>query len=75
MADTSEYDVTVDRSRLASRADTVALVAYAFPLFIPVAFYLGYRLRQRGNDFGETVIGRAFGALFLYLFIAWYLTG
>jgi len=66
--------VTVDRSRLASRADTLSLAAFAFPLLAPVVFYYGRRLVARGNPFGQKIIGRAIGALLWGLFLAWYVT-
>lgn len=67
--------VTVNRSRLASRADTLSLAAFAFPVLAPVVFYYGRRLVGRGNAFGRVVIGRAIGALLWGLFLAWYLAG
>jgi hypothetical protein len=68
-------DVTVDRTRLASRADTLSLAAFALPLLAPLVFYYGRRLVARGNGFGRVVIGRAIGALLWGLFLAWYLSG
>lgn len=64
-----DHDVTVDRSKLASRADTLALASYAFPLLAPLAFYYGYKLRERGHKMGDRVIGQAIGAVVLYVII------
>lgn len=69
-----EDSVTVDRSRLASRTDTLSLVAFAFPILAPLVLYYGRRLQQRGDPFGRVAIGRAIGALLWGLFLAWYLT-
>lgn len=52
------------RDRLASRANTLSLAAYVFPLLAVVVFHYGRKLRHRGNRFGETIIGRAIGAAF-----------
>lgn len=70
-----DSSVTVDRSQLASRADTLSLAAFAFPVLAPLVFYYGRRLVARGNGFGRVVIGRALGALLWGLFLAWYLAG
>jgi hypothetical protein len=67
-------DVTVDRSALASRADTLSLAAFLVPLLAPLVFYYGRKLQQRGEAFGRVVIGRAIGALVWGLFLAWYMT-
>ncbi len=52
------------RSRLASRANTLSLVAYLIPLLAVVVFYYGRKLRHRGDRAGEKIIGRAIGAAF-----------
>jgi len=61
------------RSKLASRADTLSLVAYLIPLLAVVVFYYGRKLRRRGDQFGEKIIGRAIGAAFSPTPIALYL--
>jgi len=50
------------RNRLASRANTLSVIAYLIPLLAVVVFYYGRKLRRRGNQFGEKIIGRAIGA-------------
>jgi hypothetical protein len=61
------------RSRLASRADTLSLVAYLIPLLAVVVFYYGRKLQHRGNPFGRKIIGRGIGALLWGIFLLWYL--
>jgi uncharacterized membrane protein YvbJ len=70
----SEESVAVDRSKLASRADTVSLVAFLFPVLSVAVFYYGLKLRNRNNPFARRIIGRAIGALVWGLFAAWVVT-
>jgi len=65
-------DVTVDRSRLESRADTLSLMMFLFPVFIPATMYYGFRLRDRGNAFARVALGRSLGAVIWTLFLLWY---
>jgi cbb3-type cytochrome oxidase subunit 3 len=52
------------RNKLASRANTLSVIAFFVPLLAVVVFHYGRKLRHRGNQFGEKIIGRAIGAAF-----------
>jgi len=67
-------EATEDWSKLESRADTLALAAYAFPLIVPVAMYYGFRLRKKGSDMADRILGQAFGALVFYGLVLWYVS-
>jgi hypothetical protein len=72
--DTDE-DVTADFTTTEWRADSLSLLAFFGPIFIPVVLYYGFKLRRQGSQIAQKVLGRGIGALFFHTFLIYTIWG